>query len=60
MPPILRMALNILFHAAVYTPNLPSAGVQAETANSATKSAPESTDHRIECSAQSLPANGNL
>jgi hypothetical protein len=43
----------------VYAPNLPSAGVKAETANSATKSAPESTDHRIECSAPSLPDNGN-
>jgi hypothetical protein len=60
MPPILRMALNIPFHAAVYAPNLPPAGVQAKTADSATKSAPESTDHRIECSARSRPANGNL
>ena len=59
-PLILRLDLNDLYnHAAVSALISPSTGVRIEAANSATKSAPEPPNQRIECSAPCLPANGN-
>ena len=59
VPPFLRMALRVDVHAAVFAPIFPSTGVRTEAATPAAKSASKPKNQRIQCSARSLPANGN-
>lgn len=59
-PLILRLDLNDLYnHAAVSALISPSTGVRIEAANSATKSAPDPQNQKIQCLAPCLPADGN-